>query len=602
MPDAETIGRTPEEVRRFAAALLEVDTSDDADEPETPAALAGAEDDHLQIVYTAVDAGLRFATGLLAADPSDEALELLVRAASLPENDADTDAAVREQALAVLAHAMDPGHGEVVAAVRSACDAVRRAMARALDPRTAQGRAHLQRLAGDAHAEVRNLARERLTKAGHEVAWWAGLFPDDPFATLAPEEAAAAAGPLGELAGLLGDPPTVTGTRRIEAIVGALGQLPDRLAVALVPRIVPAEPWALRALVPALLAREGGAAALVGLARDHDLGTRLSLASNDLAAAMASLPAERRAEVRAVLGAVRPEGEDDPAAEAMFALAMACADPSEDLWPEARRLVEAGDYRGLQQVLRWPPVPGTPLAEEAGRAASEGFPGAWSDVRWAVEPWVASGPAAWLRPLAERAIRSESASARRWGLATLTGEAFDPARDGDRGERAAALALDPRFAADFLEDRRLTARALPMLRARLRRGESTLDEALAAIGACAGTADVEPATPEEWAELRRLRDEALRSDPERAREKDFYLEVREPGHPEDQALLERLVADATTPQRADDLMALLLRTGRTGSARDERHPADLELGRVLRDRFPDARWVQAGWRLLARQT
>jgi hypothetical protein len=614
MPDAAAIGRTPEAVRRFVEGLLNVDTSEDAEDPDPPEILGREDGDHGQMYWQAIDSGLRFGTGLLATDPSDEAFELLLRAAERSGGDEEPDSAVIERALRLLARAMDPKHPEVVAAAKSDAEAVRRALAGALDPARPEARALLVHLAGDVHTTVRNAAREQLSAGGHEVPWWAGLFADDPFASIAPEEAASVAGPLGQLSELLRNPPYVKGGERVRMILDVLRALPDRLVVALVPRILPAETWAAREFVPELLAREGGAAALAKLVDDDEVGMRLVLSVEDLTKTVAALPPARRAEIRATLGVLPKAGEHDPGVDALFTLAMSCAAPDEDLWPLAEPLVDRGDSHALSRVLRAPIVPGTRLAEEIGQAASEGFPGKWSNVRWAVEKWVARAPAAWLRPLAERAIRSESESARRWGLAMLTGEAFDPAQDGDRAERAAALALDPRFAADFLADRPLTLRALPMLRGRIVRGEAPLAETLATLGAVTransyeraavealfGPGWVTPVTPEEWVVLRRLRTEAIRENPDDAREHLYHLEVREPDHPEDHALLAQVVADATTPDKAGNVIGLILRSGPNDGS-DNRHPADIEFANVLRERFPDVRWVQAGWRLITRQ-
>ncbi len=582
--DAAALELAPEDVRRFAAALLAAIEADELPlelSPEDATALSHA-----------LEEGLRFATVLLAADPDDAALDLLAAAAARRDDEwAETDAESIAQALQHLVPAMDPAQAEVVAAAKSPTVGVRRALANGLDPRRAEGRVLLRRLAGDTYTGVRNAARQRLSAAGHDVPWWSGLFDDDPFAGADPEEAARVAAPLATLAQVLVEP-LIDLQARTATLASALGALPDAHVVTLVPRILPAEAWTAEALVPELLRRAGGARALARMLPDLDrsLQYHVGRVVEAWSPNAAALPAARRDEIRVAFADRRCDGIE-PADRALYGLAVACVAPGEALWPLAEAALERNDLGAIHRLLSGVPAPGSRLAEAAAEALCAGFPAPWAHCGHLVEAWLSRGPLAWLRPLAERATRVEGDRTRRWGLAMLTREAFDPSRDGDPIERTTALALDPRFVADFRVDHRLRARAQPLFRGRLRRGEATLDEALAACEPI-WTGDkepVDPPTPEDWAALRRLRFAAMREDAALARSRQYYLQAREEGHPDDEALLERLVAEAGDAAAAMDAMSVLLHGPAT--VFEER------LATLLAERFPDESRLQAGRRL-----
>jgi hypothetical protein len=589
--DAAALRLTAEQVRRLVERLIRIgetglpgpDRVDDDDDAEDFA--------QEEAEAIAVETELRFAQALLAVDPDEEAFELLLRVAAGPGPDLPDAPDVRllGGVLTRLVAVGEPSEAELREAAQSEVAEVRLRIAAGLDPERPAARAVLLRLAGDAHAGVRNVARQRLERAGHEIPWWVGLFDDDPFATVHPEVAARLVGPLGELAEALGDPFDPD-----RSLVEPLRALPDALVVALVPRLAASARDEGDELLRELLRREGGAAALLGMIESgvreqrFDLGIELDFDA---------LPAARRAEIRTVFGPLAGRGWSPDRAHLVH-WAAKCADGPDDAWSLVMAALQSGDVHMTSEVFVGAPVPGTRLAEAAAEALLAGCPEPWAKSRGVVERWLAKAPREWLRPLAEQAARADHDAIRRFGVAMLVGEAFDPARDGERDARVAALALDPRYAADFLTDLRLITATLPTLRDRVRRGEASVREAVALVLGLPRDAQPgrpEPPTAAEWAELRRLRAAAVRDDPEVARRHRYYLDVRDRGHPEDHALLQRLADEAVTEADVDRVMDLILVGYGLG-----RSPPDLEVTRSLRARFPDHPQVKHAWDFLTR--
>ncbi len=321
-------------------------------------------------------------------------------------------------------------------------------------------------------------------------------------------------------------------------------------------------------LILDLLRRDGGAQALhpVLASATDDRHSDLGFVLSELGPHLARLPAPRRTDFRRVFGALSPKSHTWEPLERAALLARGLHEPDEDLWPLLTAALEATPETDIAPFLTRPPVPGTPLAENVAAVLRDGFPAPFNESTYTLRQWLTKAPMPWLRDLALALLGAQDDTTRRWALERLTAEAHDEALDGPLPDRAVALALDPRFSADFLADRTLTLRAAPLYRGRLARREATLAEAYAVLQALPSKPSDKPDAPPpitapERAEFRRLRDAAIAADPTLARQYQYWLRVREPGHPEDAPLLDRLASGAQSPQEADAIVSLLVYSG-----------------------------------------
>jgi hypothetical protein len=594
--DAEAMELSVEDVRELARWLLDRPKQGWIRLPEDAAHWRG------RASYRAIEEGLRWTAGMLAHDPSEESFEILLEAARWHDDLIDfMDADAHELTLASLTKSMDPADPEVGRAVQSKYAAVREVLAYALDPSADAARAHLLCLAADAHTRVRKNARKNLRDHGAEIPWWMGLLPEDPLVGMDASAAQAITEPLATLATVLDDGSGHTRETRSETITQAIERLPDRIVVALFPRLVHGE-WdhrLLGSLVMETLGREGGAGvvyrAFTGNDNDED---RAYFALYERVDEVAALPAPRKAEIAAVMGKL-PGDDRTPVESVLFDMAIRCATPDE-LFP----LVEAAVARQwifTSSILRDPPEPGTRLADTLAQALRDGFPEPWAHDAHSFRAWLSKGPRPWVRELAEIAIQSDHAGTRRWALDLLTDAVWDEERDGPLRERALALATDPRYAADFLDVWTLTMRVLGFFRSRLRSGGATIEQAIATMVAIrtfaeedmaryarwVDASDLVAATEQEWLELRKARKAACASNPAEARSHSYYLQVREPGNPEDDALLASWIADLKDGKEAGRAMAVLI--GSTEGTRE------MEMIRGVFERFGDNDQVKAGW-------
>ena len=428
-----------------------------------------------------------------------------------------------------------------------------------------------------------------------------GMLPEDPLAGMDASAAQAITEPLATLATVLDDASGHTRETRSETITQALERLPDRIVVALFPRLVHGE-WdhrLLGSLVMETLGREGGAEvvyrAFTGNDTDED---RAYFALYERVDEVAALPAPRKAEIAAVMGKL-PDDDRTPVESVLFDMAIRCATPDE-LFPLVEAAV-ASQWIFTSSILRDPPVPGTRLADTLAQALRDGFPEPWAHDAQTFRGWLSKGPRPWVRELAEIAIRSDHTESRRWALDLLTDSVWDEQRDGPLRERALALATDPRYAADFLDVWALTMRVLGFFRSRLRSGGATIEQAIATMVAIrtfgkedmaryarwVDASDLVAATEQEWLELRKARKAACASNPEEARSHSYYLQAREPGNPEDDALLASWIADLKDGKEAGRAMAVMLRS--------TEGTQEMEMIRGVFERFGDNDQVKAVW-------
>lgn len=372
---------------------------------------------------------------------------------------------------------------------------VRVAVAAGLRPTGPAEQDLLRALMQDPAAAVRKAARRSL-EAVAEVPWWTGKWKSDPAARLLPSEVEACGPALRRASELLDLAPYQLygrGSNAIDELGGELAKLPDEIAIEAAEQLLRgAERYDLKALKSVLLPmveRPGGPDALDRLIGDwglsdagylhqrelgevlleSSLGTRRAICERCVARVLAAPRAERMELNRSpawiagsVAGAIWPPDTDvTPALDAVLSL-----HENED--PELLRHDHAcGELAG---ALALPWVDPAPVLDRAIEARVAGYPAPWKRLGHKIDAVLSRAPRDVLRRTAERALQGEDDATVAWAEDALLGPAHDPALDGSLPERAATFVADPRLRRALFQSHRHLQRALPALRAELRRG------------------------------------------------------------------------------------------------------------------------------------
>lgn len=469
---------------------------------------------------------------------------------------------------------------------------VREAVAQGLRPRGEPEIALLEVLSTDAIAQVRNVAKQTLSTV-REVAWWKGKFASDPVARLSAEEAERHKAALEQISKLL-DTPRYALDKHEKELVELASTLPDALAIELAELVLSTpDPYGLRltAMGTMMLERAGGTAAFLRVCEALSTRSARHFLADQTAQMVLHLPRELRVAACKELTTyainlpdeVRHKHTDSPAWTIAETVAKAWP-PGEDLTPLLDAVLTLPPREGheldwvvsgLDDVFTKEGADPTPILERVLEARLAGFPGAWKNIRAAIDTMLERVAGPLLRSAAERAILGEDKDNIRWGMEKLLLRAHDPSRDPGPAELVARFYAEPRYRKVIHESHVLQRLAAPLLRADLRAGRLSFVEASTALVVIGGLyggiaestflprrlrepeevekerqaklAEVEaflgppelrgPPTEEEWRTLRAARAEYMESDEQKGMEL-FKALPQGPWAPEDRAALD----------------------------------------------------------------
>ncbi len=451
----------------------------------------------------------RFAAALLGARGRPEDLPLLAQLHAQVERSARFPRSVRdafEVTLAALVGASSPTLPVIEALAHSDDADQRRLIAAHLPIDTALGRDRVAALLVDPSGEVRAAARQRLPDAAPP--WWSAAFSRDPLPFLASGDAAALEPALRAI---------VDGIDRAAddpaPLYPAFAALPTPLLFDAVQRIFAAGPeqvtWE-RPLLPLLLERPGGLAALRACLAAVEWPW--TLRAPDRQPWLLPGSPERRAELALALAdellTVDEDETDDPVS-ALLAELLAPEWPVEiDPAPLIERAL-ARPQAAYRNLLMSCLSGNAHVAVWAARMLEERLAGGGpleALLDWFGPAIVEAAPASVVRPFAERALGVPSCFG--WAVKELLGRCHEPERDPPVAELAQAWLADPRMATAVRDARGDLVRE--WLRARLASGQATLKDAVVLL-----EHDPGPLDDAAWAQIRRLRNEALAADPDR---------------------------------------------------------------------------------------
>ena len=542
-------------------------------------------------LLTEVTKGLAWA---LAADEHVATWDALIGAVEDGDlvDHSESAQGVLQSALEMILSAARPDP-DVAKLVKHKNVAVRQALAQALDAADVPARALLFELMQDVDPDVRKAATESLE--GYERPWWLGVFASDPIATLGPEEAAAAAPALAELAALFAPDKR---THRYDAdywtsVATTTRRLPPTLTVEVLTRLLPTASTyhpAHAPIVIALFNTPGGVPAVLAYL-ERELasgGSHYALervmksaldAPDDGTTARRELAEAALVQLRRLIA----RGGRTDEARALFAKLVAVAWPEDtdpepllDLVLELRVTKSYLELHDLEQRLcKTPWRADWKSPARVVEAAMAGFkaPG-WSasDIAWLERVDVARR-----REVALVHRTSEDSALWQWAWTQLLGPLHRP-EDAPIASQVAELVADPACLERIYKHEPLARVALPLLRERLRLGMANLGQAVVTLEAAYA---VDGAYPDDLvAAWRAARDAAAAQHPSAGPERLAVVNAH-PRHlfeAEERALLHRLAADADSREA----YMILVRLCALGSAEDlpvaraivQRNPAE----------------------------
>ncbi|MBI5497300.1 MAG: hypothetical protein HY904_19960 [Deltaproteobacteria bacterium] len=457
----------------------------------------------------------------------------------------------------------------------------------------------LDTLAQDPEARVRREARRVLATAG-EVPWWRGKFLSDPVARI-PKADAGRLRPVLERISTLLDELDHASEKGAGELAALIAQLPEELALEVGARALDRETFhsaALRPVAVWLLAQPRGVDAVRPLFQrwtSLERGFRAEHFFGTVAALMALTDRQRVALALFQKAAALPpaQQEDESTGAIMAAVAGRLWLPTADVTPLldlclANEDLNRHDNRvgsTLHRVLYASKADLSAWYPRLVQARLDGYPGAFQGVSSIVHAWLEDAPAAVLRPAAEQAVLKDDSTVAAWGVKHLLGRAHDPARDPPRAELAARFLAHPRTRLCVLEDPELCLLVTPVLRRQLREGSLDFTAARAAIraiddlwGGAAPMAITDlpdpseaakreakhrrelrgllgprtlhgPVREDEWAQFRAARRDVVPRSFQQWRELVDTL-PKGPWHPEDRALLQRLMETVRKEDRS----------------------------------------------------
>ena len=526
----------------------------------------------------------------------------------------DDALSAREEVLEAVTSLLSDG-AEVTATVRRLAKSrhadARCTVAGGLLPKTPAAIALLQTLAQDPHVRVRQLAAESVKKV-RDVPWWYGKFDRDPLPRIDPARAEELK-PVFEAIATWLDRPSWELRKDEQSLNELVEKLPDELAVELSARYLSQlgqrQTQAAMDLAVHMLGRAGGMQALwkaISSSSEHSfieenwltklllpLGRDLRVEASELllATVRAATAADRNSMkgpvylAAQVLAEVWPD-DHDPTPVLDLYLA----------WPEPPQR-EADYIRGsLEKLLDRPTLDTQSIAERAIAALEDGLGSNWRRLSTMVFQIVEALPHERQRPIVELVLdqsgqpgNSESTERNYdrerklcWALEQITGDLYDPARDGDRDSLIRRLLAEPVYRAAVFRSETLSLRALPWLRRDLATGELPAKEAagvLHVIGQVhggvedvrgsalrtlaearppdkdlekqqkarqilapwSGEDDSGPVTEAEWNAYRRAQKELIEHDDDKVRMQALACFPEGPWRPEDRALFLHLV-------------------------------------------------------------
>jgi hypothetical protein len=490
---------TAEEIRTIAGraqALL-----DAVLDSETPYGDEAAEARH-DAEFRAAKEAMRFCSMAAALLGDASLVPVVIDAIDAQErldDEADDDLTATAKGLTWLLRAGAPVDDDIEELAAHTDERLRLAVASGLRPRNDASIDLLSRLCEDADPDVRKAARTALSSA-REVHWWKGKFQRDPLEGLTAEEAARHKSAFERISELLDAPRYALFGHEAE-LCALAATLPDGLAVDLLSTTLSVTDFRetrLPAVGAAMVARPGGAEALCRLCEIWGK-TRTFFITAEHVRMVADVPEPRRMEACMTLARwalARPESEraeifHNPgkiAAEIVARAFPPSADPTELFermlaMPEPPAQGRDYVFSGLHDAFKAPLSIPEVLLGRLFEARLAGYPGPFRRLGQAIDAMLERAPRAALRRAAEEALRREDEPTVKWGLERLLFDVRTEEEDRAPLELVRRFLDDPRYRTLLLNMSTLRPTVTPLLRASLRQGELSFQDAAIAMEA-----------------------------------------------------------------------------------------------------------------------